>query len=55
MNTRGVEVTESENIPTISPNLRGTDVDFDRPFFHFIVEKSTKMILLAGIMENPNF
>ena len=57
VNTEGVEVRESKNISSISPNPRGTDVlvvDFNRPFFHFIIEKSTKMILLAGIMENSN-
>ena len=57
VNTRGVEVTETENIPSKSPDIRDTtkdviSVDFNRPFFHFIVEKSTKMILLAGIVEN---
>ena len=28
-------------------------VDFNRPFFYFIVEKSTNMILFAGIVDNP--
>ena len=56
VNQNGVEASAATGISIVfksafTPNLF---IQFNRPFLFFIVEKSTKMILFAGKVENPN-
>jgi len=56
VNTEGVEAAAATGISIIpySAFIEDLNIDFNRPFAYFIVEKSTFMILFAGIMENPD-
>ena len=56
VNQNGVEASEATGISNLFNSAVTPDllVSFNRPFLFFIVEKSTKMILFAGKMENPN-
>merc|ERR1711935_1126977 len=56
VNSNGVEAAAATGISIIPYSAFSEDltVQFNRPFFYFIVEKSTNMILFAGIMENPD-
>jgi len=55
VNTNGVEAAAATGISIIPYSAFAEEliIDFNRPFFYFIVEKSTNMILFAGIMDNP--
>ena len=56
VNTEGVEAAAATGISIIpySAFTEDLNIEFNRPFAYFIVEKSTFMILFAGIMENPD-
>ena len=56
MNENGVEASAATGISIVPYSFFTPDitVNFDRPFAFFIVEKSTKMIQFAGIVNNPN-
>lgn len=56
VNQNGVEASAATGISIVFKSAFTPDlfIQFNRPFLFFIVEKSTKMILFAGKVENPN-
>ena len=55
VNPEGVEASAATGISIVplSGFFSDLQVNFNRPFLYFIVEKSTKMILFSGVLDDP--
>lgn len=55
VNPNGVEASAATGISVVPYSAFVPDllVVLDHPFLYFIVEKSTRVILFAGVVENP--